>query len=427
MVTVRIQFGVLTVIFPSILVVGCYTLNPSDYVAPDGAASSDAPAVKGADVAPFDVPTGGGTGGGGTSGGGGGSGGDFGMPDAPGAQPDVPIGGFGGAAGGIGGGGGAGGGAGGTTGVDGTGGGGTSGGLGGNGDGGPAAPCETTACLENWAEWPMPNSPGDVSAGAPNPESYTDNGDGTVTDEVTGLMWQQAVPTATYTWAEAVAYCSTTLTLSGYSDWRLPSLVELVSILDLQPTNNIDGTYFPLTPTNNFWSSSLVVGSPSQTAWTVSFLIGWVNSDSVSYVVHNVRCVRSAAADASAPPARYVTDNTSGTVYDTQTKLTWQQTVPTRPYIWADAKTYCTGVGTNLGGTGWRLPTIKELVTIVDFSQAIMMPMIDPNAFPGTLDRNFWSSSPFSDPQFAWFIDFGLGSIMNYNFVTTLYNVRCVR
>jgi hypothetical protein len=53
----------------------------------------------------------------------------------------------------------------------------------------------------------MPNSQVDVTAGAPNLESYTDNGDGTVTDNVTGLMWQQAVPATTYTWANAVAYC----------------------------------------------------------------------------------------------------------------------------------------------------------------------------------------------------------------------------
>ena len=49
-----------------------------------------------------------------------------------------------------------------------------------------------------WAQWPMPNSPVDVEAGAPNPESYTDNGDGTVSDNVTGLMWQQAASASTF-------------------------------------------------------------------------------------------------------------------------------------------------------------------------------------------------------------------------------------
>ena len=109
MVTVRIQFGVLTVILSSTLVAGCYNFNPSDYVAPDGAASNDAPATQGGDVASLDVPMGG-TGGGGTSGGGGGGGSYTGVQDAPGVQLDVPIGGSDGAAGGIGGGAGTGGG-----------------------------------------------------------------------------------------------------------------------------------------------------------------------------------------------------------------------------------------------------------------------------------------------------------------------------
>jgi len=105
------------------------------------------------------------------------------------------------------------------------------------------------ACLDPaWAEWPMPNSQADVTAGAPNLESYTDNGDGTVTDNVTGLMWQQVVPSATYTWANAVAYCPT-LALAGHSSWRLPSRIELESIVDFgQSSPSINGTYFPSTP-----------------------------------------------------------------------------------------------------------------------------------------------------------------------------------
>jgi hypothetical protein len=125
----RIQFGVLTVIISSTLVAGCYNFNPTQFVGFDGAASNDAPATQGGDVAQLDVPMGG-AGGGGTSGGGGsiggasgsvgGSGGDSGMPDAPGVQPDVPMGGSIGGTGGIGGIGGTGGGGGETTAIGGT-------------------------------------------------------------------------------------------------------------------------------------------------------------------------------------------------------------------------------------------------------------------------------------------------------------------
>ena len=89
----------------------------------------------------------------------------------------------------------------------------------------------------------MPNGPTDVAAGAPNAEGYSLNGDGTVTDKVTGLMWQQQTMMqgqmspplyVTLTFINANSYCPS-LSLGGYNDWRLPSLVELISIADYSP------------------------------------------------------------------------------------------------------------------------------------------------------------------------------------------------
>jgi hypothetical protein len=147
-----------------------------------------------------------------------------------------------------------------------------------------------------------------------------------------------------------------------------------------------------------------------------------------------VAVVLTASAEASAPAGRYTT--ASGTVFDTKTKLTWQQTAPSAPYIWAAAKTYCQAL--NLAGTGWRLPTRKELQTIVDYSQSA--PSIDPTAFPATPSSPFWSSSPVAgsppagSPTFAWFVDFDHGN-SNYYDMTLAYDVptarpilpRCVR
>ena len=59
---------------------------------------------------------------------------------------------------------------------------------------------------------------------------FTDNGDGTVTDSATGLMWQQADMSG-LDWEDALAYADT-LTVGGYDDWRLPNVKELQSIVD---------------------------------------------------------------------------------------------------------------------------------------------------------------------------------------------------
>ena len=131
----------------------------------------------------------------------------------------------------------------------------------------------------------------------------------------------------------------------------------------------------------------------------------------------------TATADASAPTGRYTV--ASGTVYDTKTKLTWQQSVPSTAYAWADANIYCAAIGATLGASGWRLPTFRELITIVDFSQSTM-PTIDTTAFPGTPAVNFWTLTPApGSSTTAMHVSFGNGSV-NTNALSDLNAVRCV-
>jgi hypothetical protein len=148
------------------------------------------------------------------------------------------------------------------------------------------------ACADpQWVAWPMPNGKDDVDDGAPNQMSFTDNGDGTVTDDVTRLMWQQVVPTATSEWAAAGSYCQD-LVLAGHSDWRLPSLVELISIADLGKSDpSIDVAVFPSTPASDFWSSTVWGTSPSTVA-TVTFARGNTRQEPMVGSPHHVRCVR---------------------------------------------------------------------------------------------------------------------------------------
>lgn len=99
---------------------------------------------------------------------------------------------------------------------------------------------------------------------------YVDNGDGTITDTGTSLMWEKSTGVTTYTWEQAKAYCEN-LTLGGKSDWRLPTRNELQSLVDYTSYNpSISTTYFPDTVTYQYWTSTpYALGSDR--AWGVNF------------------------------------------------------------------------------------------------------------------------------------------------------------
>ena len=290
--------------------------------------------------------------------------------------------------------------------------------AGGTSSGGAAGSCGVLAAPIAWPAWPMPNP---VHSGLPNPMSYAVSASGNqVTDKVTGLIWQRQLETTEFAWADAKQYCSC-LMVDGVGGWRLPSRIELTSLADwtaLHPS--IDVIAFPNTPSEAFWSSSVLENGDPDLAWHVDF-----DSSHTSYTdklyAHRARCVRGAEdSPANAPPARYTVAN--GTVKDTQTKLTWEQAVSPASYTWADAATYCAGL--SLDGAGWRVPAIGELQTIVDESTN---PAADATAFPMTPSEYFWSSSAVvDDPSRAWDTFFANGS--TYSFAMTMSkSVRCVR
>jgi len=98
-----------------------------------------------------------------------------------------------------------------------------------------------------------------VTAVQAEDNNYVDNGDGTVTDLSTSLMWQQATAPGTYLWQQAFDYCDN-LTIGGHSDWRLPTPDGLMTLVDTSfGTPTIDTSFFPDTQTSYYRTS---VGYP---------------------------------------------------------------------------------------------------------------------------------------------------------------------
>lgn len=126
--------------------------------------------------------------------------------------------------------------------------------------------------------------------------SYTDNGDGTVTDNLTGLMLVKDGNSAgcnngnTLTWEQALTFCEE-LNFAGYTDWRLPNVKELESIVDCGTFNPaINTLYFLNTKNSNYWTSTTFKPNTGY-AWVVVFNNGYVNitNKTNSYYVRAVR------------------------------------------------------------------------------------------------------------------------------------------
>lgn len=142
--------------------------------------------------------------------------------------------------------------------------------------------------------WPKPSTP---------INRFTENGDGTVTDTVTKLIWKRCSEglsgescekgePSIFTWQEALK-TATESRFIGKSDWRLPDIKELNSIIERQCTMPaINEVVFPATPTMSFWSSSPYAGNSSY-AWNVYFPYGISDGNNKGYKFF-VRLVRSA-------------------------------------------------------------------------------------------------------------------------------------
>ncbi|MCJ7780128.1 MAG: DUF1566 domain-containing protein, partial [Acidimicrobiia bacterium] len=278
---------------------------------------------------------------------------------------------------------------------------------------------------------------------AGNQASCTDNGDGTVTDNVTGLVWTQGTDTNgdgamdasdKLSSEAAVSYCES-LSLAGYDDWQLPSIKQLYSLMDFTGTDPsgyegadtsglvpfIDTDYFEFAYgdtdagerliDSQYASSTLYVSEAAvPLLFGVNFADGRIKGYGTMFrgrdKTFSVACIQ--ANDSYG--VNDFADNADGTVTDAATALMWAQDDSGNDepggLIWEEALAYVqTQNDANyLGHSDWRLPNVKELQSIVDYTRSpdtTDSAAIDPlfNATPitneaGEADYSFyWSST----------------------------------
>ncbi len=100
--------------------------------------------------------------------------------------------------------------------------------------------------------------------------SYTSSLPGVVNDADSGLLWQRQAPDYQLSWSGANTYCAE-LTLAGIDDWRLPTRLELLSLLNYdKPESAYDSALFNGEPPVAFWSGTVYDNMPSH-VWIAQF------------------------------------------------------------------------------------------------------------------------------------------------------------
>ena len=123
-----------------------------------------------------------------------------------------------------------------------------------------------------------------------NADFIRDEAQKVVNDTKTGLMWQDDTVRSNMNWADAISTCKD-LTLGGYSDWRLPNIEELKSIVDKHKAKLALPSAFSSSASSGYWSSSTDAGNTSF-AYGVFFTDGG-NFSFVKTEKGYVRCVRT--------------------------------------------------------------------------------------------------------------------------------------
>jgi len=254
-----------------------------------------------------------------------------------------------------------------------------------------------------------------------NAPVYRNNGNGTVSDTVTGLMWVQARGQK-MSWADAMAGAKV-CRLGGYGDWRVPTIKELYSLIQFTGECMGETGQKPFLDTNYFqfafgdpargertidcqdWSATEYVGTTmngNATVFGVNFadgrIKGYPKIDPRTRSAHElfVRYVRGNPAYGK----NDLHDNGDGTVSDRATGLMWSKADSDRGMNWqqALARVQQLNAMNYFGHNDWRLPNAKELQSILDYSRVpAIAPVFDITRLSDGEYPFYWSSTTHLD------------------------------
>lgn len=257
-----------------------------------------------------------------------------------------------------------------------------------------------------------------------------------VVDALTGLMWTRNANAGSGTWDIAVGSCYFT-PRHGYEDWRLPSVREMESLVDLErvlpampvgfggaPFNNLQLNYWTGTSdaadTNRAWVLGLGDGTIARWARTNTTPHYWpVRSHTTGKApVPKTGQTNSLAIGDDGylqpgvpwPVPRFTVLSDTNLVFDNLWGRMWPRKIGLEATTsWMPALDYCAAL--EYGGyDDWRLPTRREAWSLIDFGQPAFLPAGHP--FNGAPSTPFWTSSTYrGDTNRAWGIEQGyLGS-----------------
>lgn len=259
-----------------------------------------------------------------------------------------------------------------------------------------------------------------------NQPKYKDNGDGTVTDLITGLMWEKEMGEK-LTFKEAKKKAES-LRTGGYDDWRIPTVKELYSLIQFTGQSMGERAVKPFIDTKYFvqpignpskgereidvqtWTSTVYKGT-TMNGQTTIFGVNFVDGRIKGYPLRmrgkeNKMYFRMVRGNTEYGKNQLV-DNGDGTITDYATGLMWQKADNGKLYNWKDALAYADTLKL-AGYTDWYLPNAKELESIVDYDRSPSYsnsPAISPlfectlhNLYDGVKDyAYYWTSTTHLD------------------------------